>query len=320
MQLLLEKETYGILFFNTNSFDILDDFLEDYNKNYDFNDIEILGTWRLFGIHDVMILIKATKPESNLTNFMDYCRGFTKVRFTFDTPTCDDGEVNKLILGLCNNSLKKEVKIIEFWCDPLIPFKVDEKKLNESNFPFLIAFLRVENFNIDKIIKINDLLDKLKISDKIAGFFQGYGLYDLIIILKCEDYIDVQNNLNILRRMCLNESSVKNSILLLDTASIMTVSTETDSITTFSALLKISPASDNPKIWNAIKKIVETIVIKNGMKKNNCELIISHRQGFFDIIITVTGYFNDYIELLRILNCLPFVEDVATILRNKVED
>jgi len=317
MDLIIENKAYGILFFNTNSFNILDIFTKDFKANYKFNDIEIVGSWKLFGIHDIMILVKIKKSDGNLTNFMRFCREFASKKVTFELPFFD--ETMSDFSNLYGNSYTKQMKIIEFWCDPLIPFKIESQELKDSTYPFLISFLRVDNFNVDKLLKINDLLTRNCSSEEFVGLFQGYGLYDLITIIKCKNYKDIQKKMNILRALEINDSFEKKKSVILDTASIITVSKSTERLT-FSALLKIKPSMDKAEIWTEVKNCMEKFVEINNSEKPNCKLLISHRQGFFDIIITVFAYFNDYIQLLEILNGLPFVDDVATMLRYNVNE
>jgi len=285
--------------------------MRDFNANHNkksLNEIEIIAHWKLFGIHDAMILIKGNKPKSNLTNFMKYCRSF--VDKEYETP-CVEGE--KDIPDFLKFPHKK-IRIMEFWCDPLIPFKVELEELKKSN-PFLISFIRLKNFNGDKLHEIGEMFDQENFSNDVVGLFQGYGLYDLIAIIKCKNYKDVQMKLNTLRAMKLNNTSNINTSLFLDTASIITLSEQNNEFLMFSALLKIKPAQDKPEYWNEIKSIIEKTIIKNGIKKFKCKLVISHRQGFFDIIITVRGHYQNYMTFVELLETFPFIEDVATILR-----
>lgn len=320
MDLFLEKETYGILFFNANSFDILDCFIKDYADNYNHDDIEIIGSWKLFGIHDGMILIKAKNTSDGLTNFMGYCRDFADKKFELPSSikTEDDNcQISELLNG--NSSSKKYIEIIEFWVDPLIPFRVNTEELENSNFPFLISFLRIKDFNINKLIKLSESFDAKGLSKNIVGLFQGYGLYDIIAIIKCETYNDIQNKLNMLRSINNDEDHT----LFFDTASIITIvdeiSNDSENELTFSALLKIIPSNDTPTIWEEIRDTVEKIIYKSKVENINCKLLVSHRQGFFDMIITVETDYNNYINLINILNRLPFIEDVATIIRYNIK-
>jgi len=399
--LFLKNETYGIFLFNSNSFDILDYFIRDYDENFKndpLNEIEIIASWKLFGIHDSMILMRGKKSKSDLTNFMKYCRSFVnnylfswdkipgndnvklieflKLKFRIDwvktaeikkinkgntikiftkinhlslnlnhektevTLKIDDGRTDKFIVKMKNGKenifvnkkyetpnfegeknipdiLKfshKKIRVMEFWCDPLIPFKVEPEELKKPK-PFLISFLRIKNFNVNNLIKISEVFDSENFTNDIVGLFQGYGLYDLIAIIKCTNYKDVQMKLNTLRAMKLDNTSNIDTSLFLDTASIITLSEQNSDFLMFSALLKIKPAQDKPEYWNEIKSIIEKTVIKNGITKFKCKLVISHRQGFFDLIITVRGHHKNYLTLLRILNSFPFIEDIATILR-----
>lgn len=319
MDLFLEKETYGILFFNANSFDILDCFIEDYADNYKHDDIEIIGSWKLFGIHDGMILIKTKKSSEDLTNFMGYCRDFADKKFELPSINVEDDNCQILKLLNGNSSFKKNIEIIEFWVDPLIPFLVNAEELENSNCPFLISFLRIKDFNINKLIQLSELFDAKGFSKNIVGLFQGYGLYDLIAIIKCETYNDIQNKLNVLRSINNDEDHT----LFLDTSSIITladeISNDSENKLRFSALLKIKPSKDTPIIWEEIKDIVEKRINESKVSNINCKLLVSHRQGFFDIIITVETDYHNYINLLDIFNRLPFVEDVATIIRYDIK-
>lgn len=327
MDLKLDKETYGLFFYNTNNILVLNYILDKYKQKDEFNDVEIVGTWKLFGIHDILILIKAKGATSNLTNFIKYSYSVCKnmdIEINSICSTNDDVLINKIAPDIKKNSevykyLSNSTKIIEYWCDPVIPLLIDGKKLANisNNDIYLIMFVKIKKFNVNKLLKINEILMEKKddIYNDIVGIFQGYGLYDLIFIIKCQNYFDAHDKINILRRINYLKSSIEESLIVLDTASIITVSEKSHDFLRFSALLKINPVSEKHIKINKLKERIEKKILKSNLEKEKSRLIISDRQGFFDLIITVCGNVDDYMTFIEEISHLPFIEDIASIIR-----
>lgn len=287
-----------------------------------------MNSWKLFGIHDVMVLVKGKDSNKNLSKLIEYTRKIASGKFD-KPPRSKIRMLNEVSPEIYRNKplldlFSETVHIIEFWCDLLIPLKINSQELLETDKPLLITFLRLNLKSKDnyyqKISGINDYLSRNEeLYQKIIGFFQGYGLYDLIFIIKCENYKDANNNLRILRNMNIDESLHLKSPLILDSASIITVSEKSNEELRFSALLKIKPGADQYIKWSKVKDIIEKKIRENCVE-NDENVIISVRQGFFDYIITFNGKLNDYLKFMGDLTRLPYIEDVATILRYDVPE
>jgi len=326
------KNIYGLFLISNNCYSILHDegYLGKLKSKLD--KIEYINSWMLFGIHDTAILVRSDSRLDPAVNAVgEWVAEFDKEKISIKEHIGSRLNLESSIKCKCKDVADlygykypdKYFRIFEYWVDPLIPIYIDDEKIKSCDGVFLIAYIKFKPTSINTILndeKSLNLQDIYKsfIDDNTAGIFHGFGLFDVIVIIKRDNYKDIRETMIELRKQ--DRPSISDTYFLISEPELL------DDLgypsLNCSMMIKIRPDAYNSEIWNGIKELAENIgldglcirkVTDSTMAK--CPPYTSFRPGFFDVAIDLR--FKNIVDLhtfINILEYMPFVEDTATVI------
>ena len=221
--------------------------------------------------------------------------------------------------GLIETSIQKEKKIefFDFWCEPLIPLYISNNI--EKNDNVIIVYLRLNSSKFDYEELLSTLLTKCrKFSNyEVLAIFNGFGIFDLILIIKFDSYLLIPQIVNNIRS-CFEDC-------LYDSCSLICapyhIELDKDKKITFSIIIKITAWAEKTCVWSDIEYIAKEIGISRVCVEeiNNNYMGVTYKQGFFDIIFIGHGTLQHFSDFCRILESFPFVIDTSTMLNLKID-
>jgi hypothetical protein len=306
-----------------------------------------VNSWSLFGVHDTAILIESggrlddavnkvgdrisKLNEENISIKEQICKRLFS--FVQDDLSVDHAEkikensqlrelehIAKLYKKRDNDN--KTFKVFEYRVDPLIPLYVAEDiKLNDGIY--LIMYMKYDLALLNESLKQNKSMqyNEKNIKNDIVGIFQGFGLFDMIIISRQKDFRDIKNKIIELRQSSLNILPVSETYSLISEPHSLNKLGYKGGLNC-SMLLKVKSGAEYYNIWCEIKKKAERIGL-NGLciRKTAsldgdlkcCPPYTSFRLGFFDLAIDLHFKKLEHLrEFIDVLDYMPFIEDTST--------
>jgi hypothetical protein len=311
--------------------------ISELNKGYG---IECMNSWKLFGVHDTAILVRANGQLDPAVNAMgEWVADCTSEKIPFRDAIISKLKLNPLIRSKCKDVAKrfegthvehvKNFRIFEYSVYPLIPIYVDDKAIQKSDGVLLVEYIKFDPLSVNRILNeedgtLEDVYGPFKKMDDVVALFHGFGLFDVVIIAKLKTYKDVMRLRIAVRNI--SKPAISNTYFL---TSIATSSFELgyESLNC-SMMVKVRPRADDPGIWNGIREIARDLGLKGlhirrstGPDTIGCPLHTSFRPGFFDVAIDMRfEKIADLTNFISILEYMPFVEDVATVLAYDTND
>ena len=302
--------------------------------------IDYINSWTLFGIHDTAILVRSDGRLDGavgaVDNWVNACNSEKK-----PIEECLSKQLNPELLGECkdickscnyksDNSFKidNNFKIFKCWLDPLIPIYINEGLLKSDEGIFLIMYVRFYPGSVNS--KLNEPTSDVNLQtvyesfkdDNTAAIFHGFGLFDVVIITKRDNYKEINEMMIEIPKKSKIPISNTHSLISLP-SSLRETGYEEENGLNCSMMLKvrIMPGVEESRIWNRLKKLAEKCNIRGLCIKKpkttdaHCPVYTSFRPGFFDVAIDFRfkeiKHLNDFI---MIVEYMTFVEDTATVI------
>ena len=333
----ISKDTYGLFLISNNCFSILESDIQGSFKER-LKKIGFINFWTLFGVHDTAMLVRSPgRLDRAVDEIGDWIAGINDSNilikshiFAKDARICKipdniknllNGEYKNLFdISIANDkSHNKKFKIYEYRVDPLIPIYIRRRIMESNAGIFLIIYIKFDVHAVRKMLeeKKGNLEDFYKpfINQDTAGVFQGFGLFDIIIIERKSNYKFVRDAIIDIRK--------KSKLIISETYSLISENNSLQHLgydtLDCTILIKVSAGAEDSKIWNQIKKLaldmgLEGLCIRKPESKSVCcPPNTSFRAGYFDLAIDI-GFkrIQDLQNFITILDCMPFIEDTST--------
>ncbi|KAF5418729.1 MAG: hypothetical protein C5S49_01280 [Candidatus Methanogaster sp.] len=334
------KSTYGLFLISNNCCNMLQEggYLRELEDELnEIDGMKYINSWTLFGIHDTAILVRSDSRLDDAVAVMcklaDTCNEEKK-----PIKDCVRVRLDDVIVNKCNelnrfyeNEIGKSFKVFEYWLDPLIPIYVDEDEIKASDKVFLIMYIRFDPKSVNSVLNgmtsggnLQDLYEPLKNENTVA-IFHGFGLFDVVVITKGNDYKEI--------RETMVETRKKHKLVISNTHSLTSAPPSLRdlgykslncSILVKNRSVKMKPGIKESEIWKKIKELAEYsglggLCIRKlsttDIKPLDCPPYTSYRPGFFDVAIDLQfKRITDLNKFIDILEYMPFVEDTATVI------
>lgn len=337
MDMRIGKSTYGLFLISDNCHSMFRKcgYLKKLRNKLDvLHGIDYLNSWTLFGIHDTAILVRSDGRLDNavsaVDNWVDDCNREKKSIEKYLSKQLKYKLLSECrsICDSCECGPDNDFKIFKCWLDPLIPIYINEKLIESDGGVFLIMYVRFYPESVNLMLngsKSNEnsqnIYEYFK-DDGTMALFHGFGLFDVIIITKKNNYKEIKETMI--------ETPKKSKIPISNIHSLISIPSslnntgyEEENGLNCSMMLKIRmmPDVEESKIWNRIKKLAKTcelegLCIKESkVTDRHCPLYTSFRPGFFDVAIDFRfkeiENLNDFI---MVIEYMTFVEDTATVI------
>lgn len=335
------RDTYGLFLISNNCHNIMDHIGEARRLISELNNekegIEVINSWALVGVHDTAILVRADGQLDHAVNVVGkWVADCTSEKISFRDIILSKLDLNPLtkckcecISNLFEGAHVKNFRIFEYSVDPLIPIYIDDGAVRGSDGVLLIEYIKFDPLSINRILNeedgtLKDIYGPFKEMDGVVALFQGFGLFDVVIIAKLKTYKDVMRMRIAVRKI--SKPAISNTYFLTSIAT-SSFGLGFESLNC-SMMVKVRPHADDPDIWNGIREIARDIGLKGlhirrstGPDTIGCPLHTSFRPGFFDVAIDMRfEKIADLTNFISILEYMPFVEDIATVLAYDTND
>lgn len=366
---------------STTSLKMKDDkgniFLDKLEEEFKKEGITVIDYWSIVGDADLAILTSSNKNKNeiakiitdwkktvNITVDRNFCNRLYDEHFANKGYNDDfEREIKKLLQDIRKieiYGLPKVVQCIDFRVESLIPvpeaiFVSRGKKEDEDNSITYILYLHLNHFHPD--IKSSELVKKLiktiekdsnnegirgkKFFKNIEYIFQTHSTCDLLLIGKCDNYVDIYDGVLRLRDYPIEKDTnatpyLFNTLLLFSPPSFQTKITSNQNAKStkrlcYSSNILIQPCYEQHEFWKDdghINKLLDKLRLEfkcnKGCsficKKGKVNKYVSVRQGYYDVLITVSikdkedmGRLMFFMDVLS--NIVPSVVDTSGILR-----
>lgn len=328
----IRKETYGLVLISDNCYKILEDDIPRGLKNR-LGKSSFINFWTLFGVHDTAILVRSPDRLDEAVNaiggWIAELNG-KQIPVNEHVHSIMQNDLDSSIKDKCktivniykNNKIEKRFKIFEYRVDPLIPIYINNEKIESNDGVFLIMYIKFALSSVNKMLNeenrnIQDFYTPF-MNEDIAAIFQGFGLFDVIIIAKKRDYNEIREEIIKIRNTSVFPISETYS-LFSENISLEDLGYESLNC---SMLVKVRAGAESHEIWKGIKEIalavgLDGLCIRKAAHVKpeliSCPPYTSFRAGCFDLAIDLRfEKIADLQNFINILDCMPFIEDTST--------
>lgn len=332
------SDTYGLFLISDNWHERLytKEHIDKLKEEFDNKKgVKYVNSWELFGVHDTAILVQSKEKLDLAVEVLskwitDCTRKLNSEKGDLDLlPSDIKAYIDKCVhlSNICKEKDRKKFKIFEYRLDPLIPIYVNEEEIESNNGVFLIMYIKFNPKSVNDMLNgenHGNLKNLYEPFERLgaSAIFQGFGLFDVIVIAKSDNYAGVEDMRTDMRNMQIGASGRS---CIANTSSLTSVSWNSGLGPDYKSLnsfmkLKIRPKADEPGIWNDVRGLAEYLglhrICVTGKNPPDQSLpYTSYIPGFFDV--EVDTQFKDIKDLIKFRNALEhlcFVEDVVTII------